>query len=208
MKDFAMSNTRIAPKDPAMRNLLGSLDGQRDSLHWLEEHRPGLACLLRALDGGPRAREKLKRLEPAHWDEVFEAIASEELQPHLLAEHQELHLLFAAVRGDDHSLASLHKHKRSFAELADMIREANERSLAAVAAKQTDGVLEGSAAADVGCLVGEMHFSRGEYYEAVEAFTRAIDNTPTADAYDGRARALRALADLDERCARELRNGS
>src|SRR5262249_1984946 len=106
-----------------------------------------------------------------------------------------------------HSLAALQKHKRSFAQLASLIREAHERSLAAGAIRKTDGVLAESTAADVGCLIGEMHLNRGEYHKAVEAFSRAIENAPTADAQDGRARALRALADLDERYARELRNG-
>src|SRR5262245_49642696 len=73
MKAASMSNTRTAPSDPAIRRLLSFLDGERDGMHWLENHRPGLACFLRALDGGPRARQKLKSLEPAHWDEVFEA---------------------------------------------------------------------------------------------------------------------------------------
>jgi hypothetical protein len=65
--------------------------------------------------------------------------------------------------------------------------------------------LTGDAAADVSCLIGELHLSKGDYAKAVEAFTRAIDTRPTADAYHGRARALRALAALDERKSQELR---
>jgi tetratricopeptide (TPR) repeat protein len=207
MKAAPMSNTPTATSDPAIRHVLSFLDGERDGLHWLEAHRPGLACLLRALDGGPKAREKLKGLEPAHWDEVFEAVASEELEPHLLADHQEVYLLFAAVKGHEDSLTALQRHKRSFAQLAGLIREAHERSLVCGPRKKHNGLLASSTAADVGCLIGEMHLSRGEYHKAIEAFTRALENAPTADAYEGRARAWQALADLDARCALELRNG-
>jgi Plasmid pRiA4b ORF-3-like protein len=59
--------------------------------------------------------------------------------------------------------------------------------------------------ADTACLVGEVHLERGEYHKAVEAFSRALTGRPTADAYEGRARAYRALAAADERFARELR---
>ncbi len=53
--------------------------------------------------------------------------------------------------------------------------------------------------ADAACLVGELHLKRGEYQKAVEAFSRAIENHPTADAYQGRAQAYRGLAADDER---------
>jgi hypothetical protein len=59
--------------------------------------------------------------------------------------------------------------------------------------------------ADTACLVGEVHLGRGEYHRAIEAFSRALAVRPTADAYEGRARAYRALAAADERFARELR---
>ena len=41
--------------------------------------------------------------------------------------------------------------------------------------------------------------------KAIEAFTRALESNPTADVYEGRAQAYRALAEADERKARELR---
>ena len=71
---------------------------------------------------------------------------------------------------------------------------------------EDDGVhpLDGSSAADAACLVGEMHLGKGDYTRAVEAFTRAIENTPTADAYEGRAKAYRRLAEADEKVARKL----
>ena len=62
------------------------------------------------------------------------------------------------------------------------------------------------AAADVSLLIGEMHLKHGDYFKAIEAFTRAIEADPrAADEYEGRARAYRALAARDERRARELR---
>ena len=62
------------------------------------------------------------------------------------------------------------------------------------------------AAADVSLLIGEMHLKQGDYFKAIEAFTRSIEADPrAADEYEGRARAYRALAARDERKARELR---
>jgi hypothetical protein len=60
------------------------------------------------------------------------------------------------------------------------------------------------AAADVSCLIGEMHLKQAEYEKAVEAFTRAIEGNPTRDVYEGRAKAYRALAERDQRKAQEL----
>lgn len=59
--------------------------------------------------------------------------------------------------------------------------------------------------ADTACLVGEVHLKKGEYQKAIEAFTRAIESRPTADAYEGRAKAYRALAAVDEREAEGLK---
>jgi hypothetical protein len=65
--------------------------------------------------------------------------------------------------------------------------------------------LTGRGAADAACLVGEMHLNQANYHGAVEAFTRAIELSPTADAYEGRARGYRGLAAEDERSAEKLR---
>jgi hypothetical protein len=65
-------------------------------------------------------------------------------------------------------------------------------------------VISGEAAADVSCLIGELHLSKGEYRKAIEAFSRAIETRPTPDAFRGRARAYQALAGDDERRAEEL----
>jgi hypothetical protein len=64
--------------------------------------------------------------------------------------------------------------------------------------------LTGAAAADAACLIGEMHLVQGEPVRAIEAFTRAVEAHPTADAYQGRARAYRELARRDEQRAREV----
>jgi hypothetical protein len=200
-----MSDTRTALSDPALQQLLGFLDGERSCLDWLEENRPGVACLLRALDGGPKARQKLASLLPARWDEVFEVVACEEIERLLLADHQEVYLLFAAAKGNAESLAALRRQKRSYATLAQMIREASERMARLKSRHGSNGKVSESDAADVGCLIGEMHLGRNEFLKAVEAFTRAIENEPTADAFEGRARAYSALALQDEQRARELR---
>lgn len=65
--------------------------------------------------------------------------------------------------------------------------------------------LGGAEAADTACLVGELHLSRGDCGKAIEAFSRAIGLHPTADAYQGRARAYRVLAEQDDERARGLR---
>jgi hypothetical protein len=64
--------------------------------------------------------------------------------------------------------------------------------------------IDGSVAADTACLIGELHLSKGDYVKAVDAFSRAIQSAPTADAFEGRANAYRALADLDDRRAAKL----
>jgi hypothetical protein len=74
-------------------------------------------------------------------------------------------------------------------------------------APESDGRTQDLAgsAADAACLIGEMHLRQGDHGRAIEAFTRAIESRPTADAYEGRAKAFRGLAFEDEGRARELR---
>jgi tetratricopeptide (TPR) repeat protein len=62
-----------------------------------------------------------------------------------------------------------------------------------------------TSAADAACLVGELHLSKGEFEKAVQAFTQAIEGNPTADAYEGRAKAYFALAERDQRAALKRR---
>ena len=74
----------------------------------------------------------------------------------------------------------------------------------AAAGATVPNVVDSGTAADAAYLVGELHLSKGDKQKAIEAFTRSIEECPTADAYEGRARAYRALADDDERTARAL----
>src|SRR5262249_41267062 len=60
-----------------------------------------------------------------------------------------------------------------------------------------------TSAADAAVLVGELHLRKGDYAKAIAAFTQAIENGPTTDAYQGRAKAYRGLAEKDEQKARE-----
>jgi hypothetical protein len=191
--------------DPAAHHFEEAICGEQASEKWLAVHRPGLAILASALDGGPRQRKRLAALTPEQWEEVFEAVANEQLLRELQKRRAEVAGLFGAAKGNDSALETLKKHKPSYVKIVEMIREASERFVAAGNGKRHGKLLEESTAADVGCLIGEMHLGKGEYHNAVEAFTRAIENEPTADAYEGRARAYRALAALDEARDRELR---
>src|SRR5438105_3327288 len=128
MKVLTMKDTLSPSRDPVMQQLLMFLEGSHDGLDWLDRNRPGLASLLRALNGGPKAREKLQELASSQWDEIFELTASEELEPHLVQQHPEEHSLFAAVMGDEDAIKLLRKHKPSYLLLVDIIRQAHERS--------------------------------------------------------------------------------
>lgn len=200
-----MSAEATVLRDPALRSFVNALAGQQEGLAWLESHRPGLMVFLKALDGGPRGRQRLQGLSPASWDELFEIIASDELDGALVKKYPDVHQLFDAVKGNDDALAELRRHKPSFAALAGIIREANEGNSSASNGKVEENNLDGSAAADVGCLIGEMHLSRGEYSKAIDAFSRALETEVSADAFEGRARAYRALAAEDEARASALR---
>jgi tetratricopeptide (TPR) repeat protein len=200
-----MRDTPLSECDPAAQQFVHFLEGHREGLAWLDDHKPGAALLCRALEGGPKAREKLKAMSPTQWDELFEIISSDDLARELNRRHQEEWLLFEAVKGNEKSLAELKRHKPSYAALAGLIRERNENEVQICNGGAPPDRIPSSAAADVGCLIGEMHLSKGEYHKAVEAFSRAIENQPTADVYEGRARAYRALAALDETKARQLK---
>jgi len=199
-----MRETPLSHCDPAAQQFVHFLEGHRDGLGWLDDHKPGVALFCRALEGGPKAREKLKAMTATQWDELFEIISSDDLSRELNQHHQPAWLLFEAVKGNEKALAQLRRHKPSFAVLAGLIREVNEKEVQICNGGQPDRIPP-SAAADVGCLIGEMHLSKGEYHRAIEAFTRAIENQPSADVFEGRARAYHALAALDEQKSREMK---
>src|SRR5262249_221076 len=112
--------------------------------------------------------------------------------------------LFEAVKGDDEALARLQRKRISYARVAVIVREFHEKYLASVPEQGGSASIPSSAAADVGCLIGEMHLRKHDYHKPMGAFPRAIENQPTADAFEGRARAYRALASVDEQKALEL----
>ena len=196
-----MTDNPLAQTDPAAHHLLRALDGDKASLAWLDAHHKGLSVFTRALSNGRKGDGALRTLDDAQWDEVFDTICDDGLEEHLRHSHPEAYLLFEAVKGDDEALARLQRKKPTYGKMVTTIREFHERYLLNSAEEPAKGRIPTSAAADVGCLIGEMHLGKGEYHKAVEAFSRAIENQPTADAYEGRAKAYRALAEQDERTA-------
>lgn len=201
-----MNDTQLAQGDPAARHLLAALGGNKDSLSWLDHHKKGLSVFARALtNGGSKGPEGLKALDPAAWDELFDTVCNDGLERILKESHPDVYLLFEAVKGDEEALAQLKRKKRSYGKLVEVIREAHEKYLLSGSEEVGKDCIPSSAAADVGCLIGELHLSKGEYHKAIEAFSRAIENQPTADVYEGRARAYRALAEQDEQQAASLK---
>jgi tetratricopeptide (TPR) repeat protein len=201
-----MNDTQLAQGDPAARHLLAALGGNKDSLSWLDHHHKGLSVFARALtNGGSKGLDGLKALDPAAWDELFDTVCNDGLEQALKDRHPDVYLLFEAVKGDEEALAQLKRKKRSYGKLVEVIREAHEKYLLSSAEEVGKDCIPSSAAADVGCLIGELHLSKGEYHKAIEAFSRAIENEPTADVYEGRARAYRALAEQDEQKAASMK---
>jgi tetratricopeptide (TPR) repeat protein len=196
--------------DPEIYHLLLALDGDLDALRWLRLRGDGLFLLVEALTGAKEAVDALET-EPANkLLALFDTIANCTVEEWLSENHAELHGLFAFVRGDEAAWKAVKNKKAVWKRVADIVRAKYQE----YRDEDADGVLAADvpaaarpedAAADVGCLVGEMHLQHHEYHKAIEAFSRAIANDPTPDAYAGRARAYRALAVLDERAAAELK---
>ena len=200
-----MNEAQLTQSDPAARHLLEALGGSKDSLSWLELHKKGLSVFARVLTNGRhKGLDSLRALDAAAWDELFDTVCNDGLEEALKQSHPDVYLLFEAVKGDNEALDRLKRKKPSYGKMVETIREAHDRYLSANSEEATPDCIPTSAAADVGCLIGELHLSKGEYAKAIEAFSRAIENQPTADAYEGRAKAYRALADLDEQKAAEL----
>jgi tetratricopeptide (TPR) repeat protein len=187
---------------PQMHFLLLALEGDEGAGRWLAANSRGVALLTRALHGEARASAEAE-ITSADLDDLFEVIDNEDLVDWLEQRQPALHLLFEAIQGDDKAAAQLHKKKPAFAAVVPPFRRAHEAYLHRT--QNGNGLIEGGAAADMGCLIGEMHLRQGEHEKAVEAFTRAIETQPAADLYEGRARAYRGLAERDDQRARELR---
>jgi tetratricopeptide (TPR) repeat protein len=169
--------------------------------------------LARVLAGEKAALADLRELEDLELEYLQGAVLNCSQVSWLAERSAELALFFEALQGQEASLKRLKRKKASLARLAVQVGEILKR-LASDPDKQggedkddkgqvlyTEG-----ATADVGLLVGEEHLRQHEYARAVEAFTRSLRTNPSADAYEGRARAYHALALADEARARALRD--
>ncbi len=196
--------------EPEIYHLLLALDGDLDALRWLKLHGDGLFLFVEALTGAKEAVDTLQARPAAKLVDLFDTISHCEVEEWLSEKHPELHALFAYVRGDDAALKGVKNKKAAFKRVAEIVREKyrnhHDEDADGLESSNNGPSLPEGAAADVGCLIGEMHLHNHEYLKAVEAFSRAIEIDPTPDAYAGRARAYRALATLDDHAAAELRS--
>jgi tetratricopeptide (TPR) repeat protein len=178
---------------------------------WLRERSAVLYLLTRAVAGDRTAAAAFDPGHPLDMDDLVGLIRHDDRAHWLGDRHPELHLLFDAIQGDDAALKRLKRKKAPLARLAEAVRARYEAFQAAPAddppppVPHAPGEIPDAAASDVGCLIGELHLTKGDYGRAVEAFSRSLAVAATADAYEGRARAYRALAEDDERRAKELR---
>ncbi|MHB1424874.1 MAG: hypothetical protein ACYC3I_17015 [Gemmataceae bacterium] len=195
--------------EPEIYHLLVALDGDLDALRWLKLRGDGLFLFVEALSGAKEALDTLQARPADKLVDLLDTVSHCEVEEWLRENHAELHALFAYVRSDEDAVKGFKNKKAVFKRVAEIVREKyrNHRDEDAdgMAAASGSTQLPEGAAADVGCLIGEMHLNDREYHKAVEAFSRAIANDPTPDAYTGRARAYRALAILDDQAASELR---
>jgi tetratricopeptide (TPR) repeat protein len=197
----------LLDEHPDLYHVLRALDGEADALLWLEDRGPALHRFALALNGDRTALKAVGTEPGLDWDDVNGLIGlAAKIEDWVEQAQPQLHLLFAAVRGDDEAMRKLKRHKTAYARMAEALRPHYRRSERRHDAPE-GGTFADGAAADVSCLVGEMHLKQGEFDRAVEAFTRVLESAPSADAYEGRARAYRALADLDDEKALLLRKG-
>jgi tetratricopeptide (TPR) repeat protein len=188
---------------PQMHFLLLALDGDEPARRWLADNSGGVALLTRVLESEPRALAYLDEGKMVDLDDLFELIDNEDLVDWLAERRPELHLLFESIQGNDDSLAQLKRRKPGYVRLVGPFRKVHEAFVQKTRA--STGLIEGGAvAADMSCLIGEMHLRDGEYEKAIEAFSRAIETQPAADLFEGRARAYRGLAERDEQRARDM----
>ena len=197
------------------------IHGHQDQLglvvHRLKSHARGVQRLVHTVRDVVLRAAPQTGVDPGRWcdsdscqahpaaklTDLFDTISHCDVEEWLKENHEELHRLFAFVRGDDTALRGL-KHRKTICKRVAEIVRARYRNYRDEDGEVAAAVPEG-AAADVGCLIGEMHLQQQEFHKAIEAFSRAIANDPTPDAYAGRARAYRALAALDDHSAAESR---
>jgi hypothetical protein len=199
----------VRDDSPDVYYMLRGVDGDGEALRWLDAKAPILGLFTRALNGDRHALAVLRHAPAAGFDELCAVIATFDHEEWLRERDGLLHQLFAAVKGNDDARRRLKRKRIGLARLAEAVRARYLSSQGDAEDAPSRMMARGAtvprgAAADVGCLIGEMHLRHGDHVRAVEAFSRSLDSSPTADAYQGRARAYRALAEADERRAREL----
>jgi tetratricopeptide (TPR) repeat protein len=195
------TNGWLADEHPELYHLLRAEHGDADALAWLQRKDANLGLFARALAGDRAALKRIPTLSVLDLDDLFGPGGT--ALDWLGENHPELFLLFEAVKGDDEARRRLGRKRPLLVRLADAARGPYLNSQQRL--DELPVGPDGAEAADVGCLIGEMHLREGEYARAVDAFTRAIETNPSADEFEGRARAYRALAFADERRAMELR---
>jgi hypothetical protein len=214
MSTMTRNMDRVATKEdwlekesPEVYHMLRAFDGDKAALDWLRAKSTALYLFTRGVAGDRKAAAALAPDHRLDLDDLFGLICHDDLLHWLEDRHPDLQLLFAGIKGDDNALRRLRRQKAALARIAEGIRDRYEAYRTAPPEEPSldgEGMTAG-AAADVGCLIGEAHLSRGDFEKAVEAFSRSIEGMATADACEGRARAYRALAERDEHRARELR---
>jgi hypothetical protein len=198
-------------ESPEVYSMLRAVEADDAAAYeWLRDRSAALYLFTRAVAGDRTAAAAFGPGLLVDLDDLFGLIRHDDRAHWLGDRHPELHLLFEAVQGDDAALRRLRRKKAGLARLAEDVRARYREYEAAppeepAAPPAPPGEMPEAAAADVGCLIGELHLSKGDFARAAEAFSRSLEGTPTADAYEGRARAYRALADEDERRAGLIR---
>jgi hypothetical protein len=195
--------------NPPVHYMIRAMEGDDRACHWLEGHSRGLCLFTRAITGDKKALASLKERDGLELDGLFAIIGTSDLPDWFHERHPDLHDLFAAIRGDEAAFGRLKKNS-PVGKVAQIIRDQARADAATTPegdGKAASDLVSKDTAADMNCLVGELHLSEGHFEKAIEAFTRAIKTEPTADAYEGRARAYHGLAANDERKAAELRDG-
>jgi hypothetical protein len=195
-------------ESPEVYHMLYAVEGDDGALEWLRARSAALYLFTRAVTGDRRAAVAMEPEHGVDLEDLFGLMCHDGLLHWLGDRHPELHLLFSAICGDETALRRLRRKKAALAHLAEGVRDRYRAYQQAPPPEDPPADAVGitpDAAADVGCLIGELHLGRGDYHKAVEAFSRSLEGGATADAHEGRARAYRALAERDERQAEELR---
>ncbi len=210
MKDTATRGVAADARtdDPAadFRDVVLAADGDHAASRRLEGRFEALRLLPRAVRGERHAFAALRAADPLELDALCATLLTAEPPTDLAERHPELHLLLDAVRGSELAQHRLERRRSGLGRLARFLRDVCDNAEPAVNGA-ADGTISEDAAADVGLLIAEQHLRDGKYGRALAAFSRAIEAEPTPDAYEGRARAYRGLAEVDERKARALRDG-